>query len=64
VRSPGSRPSEHPGRAAPDGQADAWVRGFLAIAVLSPTTSEFPLAKVVRDRQEKMPADHDPYRKP
>ncbi|KIF73761.1 YiaA/B two helix domain protein [Streptomyces sp. 150FB] len=57
--------------------ADAWVRGFLAIAVLYLTTSAFTLAKVVRDRQEigqivsrvdqarleKMLADHDPYQK-
>ncbi|MEV5352754.1 YiaA/YiaB family inner membrane protein [Streptomyces sp. NPDC093516] len=32
--------------------ADAWVRGFLAIAVLYLVTSSFTLAKVVRDRQE------------
>ncbi|QES37304.1 hypothetical protein DEJ48_31355 [Streptomyces venezuelae] len=32
--------------------ASAWVRGFLAIAVLYLTTSAFTLAKVIRDRQE------------
>ncbi|MFC9509209.1 YiaA/YiaB family inner membrane protein [Streptomyces sp. NPDC057002] len=32
--------------------ADAWVRGFLAIAVLYLVTSAFTLAKVIRDRQE------------
>ncbi|MFE9997897.1 YiaA/YiaB family inner membrane protein [Streptomyces avermitilis] len=32
--------------------ADAWVRGFLAIAVLYLVTSTFTLAKVIRDRQE------------
>lgn len=32
--------------------ASAWVRGFLAVAVLYLTTSAFTLAKVVRDRQE------------
>ncbi|MFJ3441876.1 YiaA/YiaB family inner membrane protein [Streptomyces sp. NPDC086081] len=32
--------------------ADAWVRGFLAVAVLYLVTSSFTLAKVVRDRQE------------
>lgn len=32
--------------------ADAWVRGFLAIAVLYLVTSSFTLAKVIRDRQE------------
>ncbi|GGW19346.1 hypothetical protein GCM10010501_55020 [Streptomyces libani subsp. rufus] len=57
--------------------ADAWVRGFLAIAVLYLVTSAFTLAKVVRDRQEagqlvsrvdqarleKLLADHDPFEK-
>jgi hypothetical protein len=57
--------------------ADAWVRGFLAIAVLYLTTSAFTLAKVIRDRQEagqivsrvdqarleKMLAEHDPFQK-
>lgn len=32
--------------------ADAWVRAFLAIAVLYLVTSAFTLAKVIRDRQE------------
>lgn len=32
--------------------ASAWVRAFLAVAVLYLTTSAFTLAKVVRDRQE------------
>jgi hypothetical protein len=32
--------------------ANAWVRGFLAIAVLYLVTSSFTLAKVIRDRQE------------
>ena len=57
--------------------ADAWVRGFLAIAVLYLTTSAFTLAKVIRDRQEagqivsrvdqarleKLLAEHDPFQK-
>ena len=33
-------------------EASAWVRAFLAVAVLYLTTSAFTLAKVVRDRQE------------
>ncbi|MFD4576798.1 YiaA/YiaB family inner membrane protein [Streptomyces sp. NPDC058417] len=33
-------------------EADAWVRGFLAIAVLYLVTSAFTLAKVIRDRQD------------
>ncbi|MEU9211572.1 YiaA/YiaB family inner membrane protein [Streptomyces sp. NPDC048415] len=33
-------------------QADAWVRAFLAIAVLYLVTSSFTLAKVIRDRQD------------
>ncbi|MFJ4618587.1 YiaA/YiaB family inner membrane protein [Streptomyces sp. NPDC088812] len=54
---------------------DAWVRAFLAIAVLYLVTSAFTLAKVVRDRQEagrivsrvdqarleKLLAEHDPF---
>ncbi|WAP53794.1 YiaA/YiaB family inner membrane protein [Streptomyces sp. S465] len=57
--------------------ADAWVRGFLAIAVLYLVTSAFTLAKVIRDRQEagqivsrvdqarveKLLAEHDPFQK-
>lgn len=57
--------------------ADAWVRAFLAIAVLYLTTSAFTLAKVIRDRQEagqivsrvdqarleKILAEHDPFQK-
>ena len=57
--------------------ADAWVRGFLAIAVLYLVTSCFTLAKVIRDRQEagqivsrvdqarleKLLAEHDPFEK-
>ena len=57
--------------------ANAWVRGFLAIGVLYLTTSAFTLAKVVRDRQqegqivsrvdqarlEKILAEHDPFQK-
>lgn len=57
--------------------ADAWVRGFLAIAVLYLVTSAFTLAKVIRDRQEagrivsrvdqarleKLLAEHDPFEK-
>ena len=55
--------------------ADAWVRGFLGIAVLYLTTSAFTLAKVIRDRQEagqivsrvdqarmeKILAEYDPF---
>lgn len=33
-------------------EADAWVRAFLAIAVLYLVTSAFTLAKVIRDRQD------------
>ncbi|MFF5984043.1 YiaA/YiaB family inner membrane protein [Streptomyces olindensis] len=40
--------------------ADAWVRGFLAIAVLYLVTSSFTLAKVIRDRQEGA-ASASPY---
>ncbi|MFI1074382.1 YiaA/YiaB family inner membrane protein [Streptomyces puniciscabiei] len=57
--------------------ADAWVRAFLAIAVLYLVTSAFTLAKVIRDRQEagqivsrvdqarleKLLAEHDPFEK-
>lgn len=57
--------------------ADAWVRGFLGIAVLFLVTSAFTLAKVIRDREEagqiisrvdqarldKLLAAHDPYAK-
>ncbi|WP_189718215.1 YiaA/YiaB family inner membrane protein [Streptomyces phaeofaciens] len=56
---------------------DAWVRSFLAIAVLYLVTSAFTLAKVIRDRQEagtivsrvdqarleKLLAAHDPFEK-
>ncbi|MEU6574561.1 YiaA/YiaB family inner membrane protein [Streptomyces sp. NPDC046805] len=58
--------------------ADAWVRGFLGIAVLYLVTSAFTLAKVIRDRQEagqivsrvdqarleKLLAEYDPFEKP
>ncbi|CAL9318177.1 YiaA/YiaB family inner membrane protein [Streptomyces nogalater] len=58
-------------------EASAWVRGFLAIAVLYLVTSAFTLAKVIRDRQEagqlvsrvdqarleKLLAEHDPFDK-
>jgi len=57
--------------------ASAWVRGFLAIAVLYLVTSAFTLAKVIRDRQEagqivsrvdqarmeKLLSEHDPFEK-
>ncbi|MFF4488526.1 YiaA/YiaB family inner membrane protein [Streptomyces sp. NPDC001544] len=57
--------------------ADAWVRGFLGIAVLYLVTSAFTLAKVIRDRQEagqivsrvdqarldRLLAEHDPFEK-
>ncbi|MFC9280394.1 YiaA/YiaB family inner membrane protein [Streptomyces collinus] len=57
--------------------ADAWVRGFLGVAVLYLVTSAFTLAKVIRDRQEagrivsrvdqarleKLLAEHDPFEK-
>lgn len=57
--------------------ADAWVRAFLAIAVLYLVTSAFTLSKVIRDRQEagqitsrvdqarleKLLAEHDPFEK-
>jgi len=55
---------------------DAWVRAFLAVAVLYTVTSAFGLAKCLRDRQEvgavtsrvdqarldKLLAEHDPYK--
>ncbi|MDN3247766.1 YiaA/YiaB family inner membrane protein [Streptomyces sp. ZSW22] len=58
-------------------QADAWVRAFLATAVLYLVTSAFTLAKIIRDRQEagqiisrvdqarldKLLAEHDPFEK-
>jgi hypothetical protein len=58
-------------------RTDAWVRGFLGIAVLYLVTSAFTLAKVIRDRQEagalvsrvdqarleKLLAEHDPFEK-
>ena len=54
---------------------DAWVRSFLAVAVLYLVTSAFTLAKVIRDRQEadqivsrvdqarmeKLLSEHDPF---
>lgn len=57
--------------------AGAWVRAFLAVAVLYLVTSSFTLAKVIRDRQEagtivsrvdqarleKLLAEHDPFEK-
>ncbi|KPI16217.1 YiaAB two helix domain-containing protein [Actinobacteria bacterium OK074] len=56
---------------------DAWVRAFLAIAVLYLVTATVTLCKVVRDRQEagqivsrvdqarleKLLAEHDPFEK-
>ncbi|MFF1276876.1 YiaA/YiaB family inner membrane protein [Streptomyces marokkonensis] len=58
-------------------ETDAWVRAFLAVAVLYLVTSAFTLAKVIRDRQEagqivnrvdqarleKLLAEHDPLQK-
>jgi hypothetical protein len=55
---------------------DAWIRAFLALALLYVVTSSLTLAKVVRDRQEeeqvatrvdaarldKLLAEHDPFR--
>ncbi|MFG2880764.1 YiaA/YiaB family inner membrane protein [Streptomyces sp. NPDC048297] len=57
---------------------NAWVRSFLAIAVLYLVTSAFTLAKVIRDRQEageivsrvdqarldKLLAEHNPFEPP
>jgi hypothetical protein len=54
----------------------AWIRAFLALALLYVVTSTFTLAKCVRDRQEiatvsgrvdqarldKLLADHDPFK--
>ncbi|MFD9124633.1 YiaA/YiaB family inner membrane protein [Kitasatospora sp. NPDC059571] len=54
----------------------AWMRAFLAVALLYVVTSAFTLAKVVRDRQdageltsrvdqarlEKLLAEHDPFK--
>ena len=43
--------------------ADAWVRGFLAIAVLYLVTSAFTLAKVIRDRQDAQARAYSPFEK-
>ncbi|GAA2302860.1 hypothetical protein GCM10010234_52350 [Streptomyces hawaiiensis] len=43
--------------------ADAWVRAFLAIAVLYLVTSSFTLAKVIRDRQEGAAPSYTPFEK-
>ncbi|MFC4505453.1 MULTISPECIES: YiaA/YiaB family inner membrane protein [Streptomyces] len=43
--------------------ADAWVRAFLAIAVLYLVTSTFTLAKVIRDRQEPANRTYNPFEK-
>ena len=44
--------------------ADAWVRAFLAIAVLYLVTSAFTLAKVIRDRQDATaPPAYPPFPK-
>jgi hypothetical protein len=57
-------------------EADAWVKGFLALGTLYLTTSTFTLAKVVRDMQEdnttihrldaarleRILAQHDPFK--
>ena len=44
--------------------ADAWVRAFLAIAVLYLVTSAFTLAKVIRDRQDAIaPPAYPPFPK-
>ncbi|MFG2355485.1 YiaA/YiaB family inner membrane protein [Streptomyces sp. NPDC048521] len=43
--------------------ADAWVRAFLAIAVLYLVTSAFTLAKVIRDRQEATRHAYHPFEK-
>ncbi len=42
---------------------DAWVRGFLAIAVLYLVTSTFTLSKVIRDRQEAASGPYHPFEK-
>jgi hypothetical protein len=44
-------------------QADAWVRAFLAIAVLYLVTSSFTLAKVIRDRQDAARTPYNPFEK-
>ena len=44
-------------------KADAWVRAFLAIAVLYLVTSAFTLAKVIRDRQEAAERSYRPLDK-
>ncbi|GJF32374.1 YiaA/YiaB family inner membrane protein [Kitasatospora sp. NBC_01539] len=55
---------------------DAWMRAFLAVALLYVITSAFTLAKVVRDRQDagaitsrvdqarldRLLAEHDPFK--
>lgn len=43
--------------------ADAWVRGFLAIAVLYLVTSAFTLAKVIRDKQDASGRVYSPFEK-
>ncbi|SHI30020.1 hypothetical protein SAMN05444521_7076 [Streptomyces sp. 3214.6] len=43
--------------------ADAWVRGFLAIAVLYLVTSAFTLAKVIRDKQDAAGRVYSPFEK-
>ena len=43
--------------------ADAWVRSFLAIAVLYLVTSAFTLAKVIRDRQDAQTRAYSPFEK-
>jgi hypothetical protein len=43
--------------------ADAWVRGFLAIAVLYLVTSAFTLAKVIRDKQDAAARVYSPFEK-
>ncbi|EGX58372.1 hypothetical protein SZN_18071 [Streptomyces zinciresistens K42] len=40
--------------------ADAWVRAFLAIAVLYLVTSAFTLAKVIRDKQDAARPSYHP----
>ena len=42
---------------------DAWVRAFLAVAVLYLVTSAFTLAKVVRDKQEAAARSYSPFEK-
>lgn len=43
--------------------ADAWVRAFLAIAVLYLVTSAFTLSKVIRDRQDGARGAYNPFEK-